>query len=1010
MGSGKRALVVGSRAALLAMGLTACAPGDRATAEREIARAANLTLVPTVDGIDTPVLGAAPGPSLPAAAWNGQRFLLAWNDVRTTSDRIAAARIEPDGALVDRVNLLAPQPSGSEWQGSVACSDAACLVAFKAIPFSTVVIQAVRFDRNGNVLDAAPLAVSPTGSSYDAQPPSVAFDGTAFVVAWAQQATSTSSYVNGVRVTAAGVVVDTTPKRLVTSTTSTSLRDAHVVHDGTDLVLAWTEGTARVLASRVASDLSLRDAPPISVGGTPAGAVGSPALASDGSGFLVAWTENDAAQGGPAIKAQRFAADATATSAVVTVEPAKTGTVYAIASAFDGTGFWLTWARTATDSDVFLARLDAAGAPVGAVQPFAAGAGSQYSPALAATPGRTLVAWVDVGGLYEKVLTPGGTALGPATRTSLSLNKQTKPALVWNGTGFSALWLDTRDAPQQVYGMVLDEDAAPLRATAFPISQGPDYAWNAVLGTDGTSALAVWSAGTTTPTATRARRYDATGAPVGAEIAVGTAAFSPKSIAFGGGVYLVVGDTFSPSTQSLALRIDASGHVLDSAPFLLATGQSNPMVASDGTRFLIVFRPSTTAVPAVRVGTDGQLLDASPLDLFPAGAEPLSAASVAFGGGVYLVVWNDLALNEVGGVRVNPDGSRVDETVLKLTAQTALDVETNPVVAFNGTAFVVAWRNSLYDSSSQVKAEAHKYTTVTPGGVPGSIGTLAPLATRDSLLDPIAIASGNGRTLAGYRTLDTTTPYAIDRVKLKYVAPAAVPVGGRSCCQSTCAGGGADCQACSLIAGAAQNGTCAAIAEATACGAAGMCAAGVCVGPPDAGSDGGREDTTSGDSGAGDAAGDRPADVKPPDAAGGDVGAGADASGDGAGGKDAAPSSDGAGGKDGGAVDTGGGGGGGTDAAPGTGGGAGGAGGNGGRDSGVTGGAGRDAATGGSSGSGGCGCATTPPASGGLELAGCVVACLAALGRRRNRSRSEPACCQARNGKISPVFCHIAGG
>ena len=90
MVSGKGALVVGLFAACAA----ACAPGDRAIAGREITRAA-LTLVPTVDGVDTPVLGAAFAPFLPAAAWDGQRFFLAWDDSRTTGARVAAARIEP---------------------------------------------------------------------------------------------------------------------------------------------------------------------------------------------------------------------------------------------------------------------------------------------------------------------------------------------------------------------------------------------------------------------------------------------------------------------------------------------------------------------------------------------------------------------------------------------------------------------------------------------------------------------------------------------------------------------------------------------------------------------------------------------------------------------------------------------------------------------------------------------------------------------------------------------------
>jgi hypothetical protein len=206
--------------ALATLSAAACAPDGAPPPGPAAAVTAPLTLVPTVDGVDTPVIGAAYAPGSPAATWDGQRFWLAWSDLRTVDMRVAATRIDTGGTVIDRESLLAPQPSGTQYAPAIACSDAVCLVVWRATPGVTL-MHGARFDRAGTLLDAAPRALSPGGSSNtDFLTPTVAFDGSVFVVAWAQQPGSTTSYVNAVRVTPAGVVMDTTPKRLLSSTVS----------------------------------------------------------------------------------------------------------------------------------------------------------------------------------------------------------------------------------------------------------------------------------------------------------------------------------------------------------------------------------------------------------------------------------------------------------------------------------------------------------------------------------------------------------------------------------------------------------------------------------------------------------------------------------------------------------------------------------------------------------------------------------------------------------------------
>ena len=102
------------------------------------------------------------------------------------------------------------------------------------------------------------------------------------------------------------------------------------------------------------------------------------------------------------------------------------------------------------------------------MQPFAPGPGSQYGLMLWGAADERWFAWSDVGGLYAQVLGADGTPVAPAARAALALNKEQKPAVAWNGAGFTAAWTDTRDWPIQVYGAALNQNAAPARATSVP--------------------------------------------------------------------------------------------------------------------------------------------------------------------------------------------------------------------------------------------------------------------------------------------------------------------------------------------------------------------------------------------------------------------------------------------------------------------------------------------------------------------------------------------------------------
>src|SRR5689334_20615086 len=91
--------------ALLCLGLLACTPRQPAEAPR-VVRA--LTYPPTPQGVDAPVLGPAFSASRAQAAFDGQNFLVVWEDNRGALSDVVAARVSAAGALLDPENLMLP--------------------------------------------------------------------------------------------------------------------------------------------------------------------------------------------------------------------------------------------------------------------------------------------------------------------------------------------------------------------------------------------------------------------------------------------------------------------------------------------------------------------------------------------------------------------------------------------------------------------------------------------------------------------------------------------------------------------------------------------------------------------------------------------------------------------------------------------------------------------------------------------------------------------------------------
>jgi len=159
------------------------------------------------------------------------------------------------------------------------------------------------------------------------------------------------------------------------------------------------------------------------------------------------------------------------------------------------------------------------------------------------------------------------------------------------------------------------------------------------------------------------------------------------------------------SAHSTPRPLDPSNRGLDDGEFLIDTNvtlvpalddQSEPVVASDSTNFLVVWQDDRSGsdhdIYGARVTPQGIVLDPSGFVISYAAHEQGSPA-VDFDGASFLVVWRDRRGDRgaIYGARVTPQGTVLDS--IGFVVSQAADSQCSPVLAFDGTNFLIAWED-----------------------------------------------------------------------------------------------------------------------------------------------------------------------------------------------------------------------------------------------------------------------------------------------------------------------------
>jgi hypothetical protein len=171
---------------------------------------------------------------------------------------------------------------------------------------------------------------------------------------------------------------------------------------------------------------------------------------------------------------------------------------------------------------------------------------------------------------------------------------------------------------------------------------------------------------------------------------------------------------FNSQQHLFGILVDGNGNPSSTQGFpIQATGNpASAVVAFDGTNFLVVWK-AAGGIYLTRVTANGAVLDPAPV-LLSSGIFT-TAPAVAFDGTNFLVVWGDTASSTSGnmaiyGRRVSTSGALLDGPPGAGALQLSAGAQTNllnPVVAFNGVEYLVAWQG----------ATGVKGARLTPAGV-----------------------------------------------------------------------------------------------------------------------------------------------------------------------------------------------------------------------------------------------------------------------------------------------------
>ncbi len=410
-------------------------------------------------------------------------------------------------------------------------------------------------------------------------------------------------------------------------------------------------------------------------------------------------------------------------------------------------------------------------------------------------------------------------------------------AVAFNGTEYLVVW-DTGQgvSTHGVYGARVDLAGTVLDPAGIAIRGVPSPCYKPLVASDGQDFLVAFAdASSSSGVVYRTMQVKANGSLV-TPTGTSTTPFNANvaSLAYGGGGYLLVWDQWSNFYSTYLIEevpVSTTG-TFGATPArfcsLFGCWEQYPAVAWNGTSFLTVWADNRGGPSSLRgafVSPAGAIAD---VNGFSVGSQPAFgiAPKVASNGTDFFVGW---ANGKVYGTRVSAGGATLDPTAIAIapTATNAASLS----VAYDGYNYLLAWEDHRAAGNDIFGTwVSNAGSVLQPGGVdlaPDTADERSPLAAFDGsargLLVYERLVSGAGSNLRVDARLIGNGAALGNACSLASECASGNCVDG-VCCNGPCGGGAVDCLACSVAAGAAQDGRCATANAGAVCrAAAGAC-------------------------------------------------------------------------------------------------------------------------------------------------------------------------------------------
>lgn len=383
---------------------------DARTSDRSRVYAARITQSGVLlDSGGFPLITPHDAQGLPSVTYDGNNFLVAWQEGPILNSDILAARVAPTGAVLDTIAIRVSDAAGDQFRPRVAFVDSCCFVIWQDSRNGTPDVYCARVTSAGHVVDTAGIRVADdAGPELD---PVLAAGTGQLLAAWQNdRAGSLPHGISGSRMSTSGVVLDSTPLLVGKNVRNRYTRQENpsVTYGDSSWLVVWSDYRPDTLHTSVYATRVSRDGHPLDDEATRVSCREShdnrsPRAAFDGSNYLVVW--QDSASAVCDIRGRRLSASGELLDSAdlpIAMARARAGSPAVL---YDGSDFLVVWQELVTGNfAVFGSRVSPAGVLLD-TSPIIINEGrnrNSMSPTVARGDSWSLVVWRDsLSGIQE---------------------------------------------------------------------------------------------------------------------------------------------------------------------------------------------------------------------------------------------------------------------------------------------------------------------------------------------------------------------------------------------------------------------------------------------------------------------------------------------------------------------------------------------------------------------------------------------------------------------------------